>query len=212
MLRNKRFKIFENIKNHIQINLREYLTVFLIFVVGIFIGVLYINNISEQEKQEIIIYFQQFISNFKNVETLNLLELLKSSIVQNVFIAIVIWFFGTTVIGIPVVFLTILYRGFCLGYTISTIITVFGAGQGSIFVFSMLVIQNILFIPAILGIGVSSIRLYKSIIKDRKVENIKFEIIKHTIFSIIMLIIILVSSLLEVFVSNNLFKMIVNYF
>ena len=140
------------------------------------------------------------------------MEMLKHSIFQNILLAISIWFFGTTVIGIPVVFGIILYRGFCLGYTISLCISIMGLGKGLSFIFVALLLQNILFIPAILALGVSGFKLYKSIIKDKRKENIKLEILRHTIFSLIMVMVLLLASLIEVFISTNSLHMIIKYF
>ena len=115
-------------------------------------------------------------------------------------------------IGIPVVFGIILYRGFCLGYTISLCITIMGLGKGLSFVFITLFLQNLLFIPAILALAVSGVKLYKSIVKDKRKENIKLEILRHTMFSIIMLIIVIISSAVEIFMSTNGLKMLIQYF
>ena len=59
--------------------------------------------------------------------------------------------------GIPIVFGIILYRGFCLGYTIASIIVAMGIGKGISFILITLLLQNIIFIPAIIAIGVSRI-------------------------------------------------------
>ena len=123
-----------------------------------------------------------------------------------------LWFFGTTVIGIPVVFGIVVYRGFCLGYTISTCITVMGLSKGILFVLILLLLQNILFIPAILALAVSGFKMYKSIIKDRDKENIKIEVIRHTIFSLIMLILIVIASIVEILISTNVLKELIKYF
>ena len=45
MSMNKRIRIRETIKEHIMNNLREYIIVLLIFIIGIFLGVFFINNI-----------------------------------------------------------------------------------------------------------------------------------------------------------------------
>ena len=212
-MRGKReFKLLNIIKEHILNNKKEYFIIFLIFIIGIFSGVFFINNIQETTKTEISNYLNQFIENFKKLEDINLIELLKNSIMQNGLLTVAIWFFGTTVIGIPIVFGIILYRGFCLGYTISLCITIMGLGKGISFVIVTLLLQNILFIPAILALAVSGVKLYKSIIKDKRKENIKLEIVRHTIFSIIMLIILLVSSVVEIFMSTNLLKCVIKYF
>ena len=212
MNKNNGIKLLKIIKEHVINNKKEYLIIFFIFVIGIFSGVFFINNIQEQPKNEMTNYLNQFIEKFKSIEGIDNMEMLKHSIFQNILLAISIWFFGTTVIGIPVVFGIILYRGFCLGYTISLCISIMGLGKGLSFIFVALLLQNILFIPAILALGVSGFKLYKSIVKDKRKENIKLEILRHTIFSLIMVIILLLASLIEVFISTNSLHMIIKYF
>ena len=153
-----------------------------------------------------------FVNTFKENPKVDNVQLLKTSVIQNVLFGVAIWFFGTTVIGIPVVFGIVLYRGFCLGYTISTCITVMGLSKGLLFVLITMLIQNLIFIPAIIAIAVSGFKLYKSIIKNRKTDNIKLEILRHTVFSLIMLIAIIIASLIEVFVSTNLLSNLIKYF
>ncbi len=212
MKRSKQLKILEIIKEHVINNKKEYMIVALLFMIGIFLGVLFVNNIQENPKLEITNYIKGFIEKMKTIETLNHMELLKNSIGQNILLAIILWFFGTTVIGIPVVFGLVIYRGFCLGYTIAACITVVGLPQGIWLVFILLLLQNILFIPAILALAVSGFKLYKSIIKDRNKENVKIEVVRHTVFSFIMLLILLLSSAIEIFLSTNIFKVVVKYF
>ena len=212
MGKNKRLKIKETIKEHIINNLREYIIILLIFIIGIFLGVFFINNMQDTQKNEISEYINTFITNFKNSSDVDSLHLLKTSMIQNIILGIAIWFFGTTVIGIPVVFGIVLYRGFCLGYTISTCITVMGLSKGILFILITLVLQNLIFIPAIIAIAVSGFKLYKSIVKDRKVDNIKLEILRHTIFSLIMMILLIISSLVETFISTGILQGTIKYF
>ncbi len=212
MKEKRQFRLLKMIKEHVLNNKKEYCIIFLVFVIGIFSGVFYINNMQETPKTEITNYLNQFIEKFKGLDSINNIELLKNSITQNVLLAVTIWFFGTTVIGIPIVFAIILYRGFCLGYTISLCIAIMGLGKGISFVLVTLLLQNILFIPAILALAVSGTKLYKSIVKDKRKENIKLEILRHTIFSVIMLIILLMASVIEIFMSTNLLKLVIKYF
>ena len=212
MKRNKRVKILEIIKEHIFNNKKEYMIVSLLFIIGIFLGVLFVNHVQEAQKLEITTYLSTFIDKMKNTENLNHMELLKNSMGQNIMLAIILWFFGTTVIGLPVVFGLVLYRGFCLGYTIAVCITIMGLPQGILLVLILLLLQNILFIPAILALAVSGFKLYKSIIKDRNKENIKIEVVRHTLFSLIMLLILLLSSIIETFFSTSILKGVIKYF
>ena len=168
MKKNKRKVFIQTIKEHILNNKKEYIVVSILFVIGIFLGVFFINNVSQEPRTQITEYLNQFIEQLKNTENLNTAQLLKTSIGQNIMLAISLWFFGTTIIGIPVVFGIVAYRGFCLGYTIAACISIMGIQKGILFVLILLLLQNLLVIPAILALAVSGIKLYQSITKDKR--------------------------------------------
>lgn len=212
MKKNKRLKFLITLKEHIVNNKKEYIVISLIFVIGIFLGVFFVNNMQEAKTTEINTYLNNFINKLKEVDNLDTFKLLKESIIEKLLLTVLIWFFGTTVIGIPIVFGITLYRGFCLGYTIAVSVVSLGIQKGLIFIFSSLFLQNILFIPALLALSVSGLKLYKSIIKNKDKENIKLEILRHTIFSFIMLIILMSSSVIETLISTNILKLIIKYF
>ena len=157
MKKNKRLNIWNTIYQHIENNSKEYILITLLFIVGIFLGVMFINNMQEAQKTEVSSYLNNFVEKLKNIQELNNVEILKATLKENIILAVALWFFGTTVIGIPIVFGIILYRGFCLGYTIASVITIMGLGKGILFILTALLLQNIIFIPAILAIGVSRI-------------------------------------------------------
>ena len=208
----KRTRIGKFIIDHIQNNLREYIIITIIFLIGVFLGVLFVNTVQEEQKNEITTYLNSGIQELKNQGNINKNALLIESFKENSVLAFSLWFAGTTIIGIPIVFGLVLFRGFCLGYTISACIATMGLGNGLGFVLTTIVLQNILLIPAILALAVSGIKLYKSIMKDKRKENIKLEIIRHTIFSLIMLAVCLVASVIEVQVSDSLLFALLKYF
>ena len=212
MKKNKRGIFIQTIKGHVLNNKKEYIVVSILFVIGIFLGVFFINNINQEPRTQITEYVNQFVEQLKNTESLNTVELLKTSIGQNIILAISLWFFGTTIIGIPVVFGIVAYRGFCLGYTIAACISIMGIQKGILFVLILLLLQNLLIIPAILALSVSGIKLYQSITKDKRKENVKLEMVRHTVFSLIMLIVLILSSVIEIFISTNVLKLCIKYF
>lgn len=87
-----------------------------------------------------------------------------------------------------------------------------GLSKGLFFVIISMLAQNLIFIPVILALAVSGFKLYKSIIKDNRKENIKLEIIRHTLFSLLMLILLAISSLIEIFISTSILKAFIKYF
>ena len=99
-----------------------------------------------------------------------------------------------------------------MGFTIGTFSISLGKFSGILFCILGLCLQNLIFIPAILALGVSSIRLYKSIAKDRDKENIKRELIRHTITLIIALIVLIFSAIVENIISIPILKKFIKYF
>lgn len=209
-MRKRKSEIFTIIKKELFENIKSYVIVMVIFLAGIFLGVMFINQ--TDSKTEIEKYINTYIDETKLLQNGDYLGELQEDIKGNTGLALALWFAGTTIIGIPIVFGIILFRGFCLGYTIAACVYVLGKIKGLIFVFLAIFMQNIIFIPAIAILGVSSIKLYKSIIKDRRRENIKVSILKHSIISIIALIALIISSIIKIEISYRLIVNLIKYF
>lgn len=208
-----RYSNYKNaLKNYIKINYKEYILISLIFLIGIFVGVMIINNSKESQISEISTYINDFITKYKEIDNINKVSLIVESIKKNLLLAIILWLAGTTVICMPIVLIVVMLRGIVLGFTISSITITLGTLKGILFCVSSIALQNILYIPAILTIGVSSIKLYKSIIKDKMRENIKIEIIRHTIISVLMVILLVLSAIIENLISIKILKNIIKYF
>ena len=114
-------------------------------------------------------------------------------------LVILLWFAGSTVIGMPVVLGILLYKGFSLGYSIAAVIACLGVQKGAIFAFSSILLQNIIFIPCLIFLGVSGMKLYKAILKDHRKETIKFEIYKHSMMSLILAGVFCIGTFVEVY-------------
>lgn len=209
-MRKRKKEIFSAIKGDILNNVKSYFVIIVIFSVGIFLGVLLINQ--TDDKSEIAKYINTYVDETKLIEDGNYLRELKKEIKSNIILVSLLWFAGTTIIGIPIVFGIILFRGFCLGYTIASCVYVLGKLKGILFIIITIFLQNIIFIPAIIILGVSSIKLYTSIIKDRRKENIKLSILKHSIVSIIIMMTLIIASILKTEVSYRLIVNLIKYF
>lgn len=200
------------ITSHIQNNLREYTIGSIIFLIGILIGIFFVNNLNEVQTFEITTYLTESISTIKEAESINKFEILKESIGNNIILVILLWLMGSTVIGLLLVYLIVCFKGFCFGYTLSSIIYVLGTGKGILFFIITMFLKNIIAIPCTIALAVSGMKLYKSIMQDRRKQNIKLEIVRHTIFSIFILLLLIASSFIEVYFSQSILKYSINWF
>ena len=209
-MQKRKNKFFTIIKEDVFNNAKSYFIVFIIFVVGMFLGVMFINQ--TKDKSEIEKYINTYMDETKLLENGDYFKELQKDIKDNIMLVFLLWFAGTTIIGIPIVLGIILFRGFCLGYTIASCVYVLGRMKALIFIAITILLQNIIFIPAIMILGVSSIKLYKSIVKDRRRENIKLSIVKHSIISAIILIALIMSSIIKIEISYRLIVNLIKYF
>ena len=100
---NNSYRIIKIISNHIEKNIKEYFIVSLIFLIGIIVGLLFINKASDTQKEEITTYISSFTEGLKENKTVNEMALLFNSLKKNILLAIFLWFMGSTVIGILIV-------------------------------------------------------------------------------------------------------------
>lgn len=201
----RKSKIFKIIEEHINQNIKEYAISVLVFFIGIIIGVMLLNSSNQENQESISGYINEFTSSIKNQEyKIDQKKLLIKSISSNLKLALMIWVAGSTIIGIPLVYGSLGYKGICIGYSISAIMATMEKAKGIIFALSSMLLQNIIAIPCILALTVSSVKIHKSIMKEHNKEHIKSEIYRHTMFSIFMTIGLLISSLVEIFISTNI--------
>ncbi len=129
-------------------NKKNFFIIAIIFILGISFGIIFINTSNSFQKDELNSYVNALIKNIKETDNISRIDLLFLSIKQNVCFILLVWFLGCTIIGGLFIYVTILYKGFAIGYTISSIIAVLGVKNGIIFSCLSLLLQNIIFIPA----------------------------------------------------------------
>ena len=209
--KNNSYRIKNIILNYIKENIKTYLILLIIFFIGLILGVIFVDNASEPQANQISSYINNFINSIKENYQISTKDLLKETVINNVSIAVILWFLGSTVIGFPLIYVVICYKGYCIGYTISSVIATIGTAKGIVFILTTMLLQNIIYIPVILTLGVSGVKLYRLIMEDRRRENIKIQIAKHTIFSILMLMLLIISALIETYISGNLLEAVIKY-
>ena len=86
--RGRKSKIGTIIYNHIINNKREYLTVTILFFIGLIISITIFNNSNEEIVAEISTYLNNLFNNIKNNENMDLFPILKESLIYNLTITL----------------------------------------------------------------------------------------------------------------------------
>lgn len=208
-MKNKKVKT-KIILEHINKNFKEYFVTVLIILIGIIIGIMKINNTDLQNQTQISENINEIVENIKNNQ-LDKIQILKKSVNKNFLMGILLWFLGLAIIGIPIIYGIILYKGFSIGYTMSAIIAVVGKSKGIVLAAGSLILHNIIVLICMAMAAISGLNVYKSIKKERNRENIKLIILKHSVFSIIPMLGLIIASFTETYISTQLLQIITKY-
>lgn len=195
-------------------NIREITIITLIMFIGLILGVIYINNIDNENRSIVNNHINEIFDYVKDSQDENKMidnfEILKSNLKRNLIYMLLLGLFSSCLIGIPIMYFLILGKTFSLGYTMSAIIASIGTKSGIIFICSSMVLHNIIFLIAIYLVSISGKNLYKEALGEER-ENIKYKILKHVIFIIISLLFAIGAAVIETYISNTLFLMLRNY-
>lgn len=196
--------------NHISENINIYFKVLIIFIIGICIGIVVVNQLSETGLQDINGYISNSINALKNNNEISKIQMLKSSLFKDIIIVSVIWILGLTFIGSFILYFLVLILGITFGYTLSAIMTSFTFIQGILFFFTSMFLQNLITIPAIIFLTVHGIKEHRNLFSKQN-TNIKYIIVKHSAYCILILLVLIIASLIEVYVSGNLIYKVIKY-
>lgn len=175
------------------------------------LGSIVLNNSNESQREEITTYYTNFMEDVKSGKKVDYSKMLVGILKKNALLIVIMVFLSVSIIGVPGIYLIILNKGFSIGYTISGAIAVLGTTKGLLLVLSTMLLSKIIELPAILFLAVSGINTFKSILKDRCKENIRYEGIKFIAKIAISLAMLTVSALIETYLSSNLFISISKY-
>lgn len=127
---------------HINENSKSYILLILIFFIGLSIGIICINNTNEEGQNQISSYINNFTNVLKSEENVNINNVLIESIKNDITIVLLLCLLGSTVIGIPLIYLIILYKGYSFGYTIASIFACLGRNKGKYYLFNFIYILS----------------------------------------------------------------------
>ncbi len=188
-----------------------YLLILLLFTLGIAAGLFGFQNLQADKVQELRIYLDQFLVGAAGIEV-DAIKALQDVLYRDIVVILAIYLLGLTVIGIPVILGIIFTRGFVLGYTLG-----FLAGdksmRGVVLVCAAVLPQNLIFIPALLLVGVAALSF--AVLLARRFNNSKIAVwpsfTGYSGLIIVILVCVTAAGLVEVFCTPFLVKFAANY-
>ncbi len=208
------YRIKNWFRRQFQDNFIVYFTMMIFLIVGIIIGSITIKVLNGEQKSEILNFFNSFFKTLSNNEYDNI-QIFKQSILDNFKTIFIIWITGILIIGIPIIPIIVLLRGFALGFTVGFLVNEFGF-KG--FLFSLLAIlpQNLFILPGIISVSSSGLIFSLKQVSGNKIrtrrESILQDFINYSITTLMYSIIIIIGSLIEGYITPNFIRLLSEYF
>ncbi|NMA86186.1 MAG: stage II sporulation protein M [Tissierellia bacterium] len=207
------YRIRRWLLKHFQDNFLIYFILSTIFAIGIIIGAITIKVLRADQIDNILVFLNSFFKAMEGNEFEGI-SILKQSIIDNFKTIGLVLGTGLIIIGIGIIPIVIIFRGFAIGFTVGFIVNEFGF-KGFLFSILGILPQNLLIIPGI--ISISSIGMGLSI-NNLKRRNLGFRnsryntgIMDYLFLILFFTTIILIGTFIEAFVSSNFLSTLSNY-
>lgn len=204
-------KVTELINKNVQDNFWLYVISLLCVCTGIVLGVYSVRYMGGFEKSDLLSYLNSFKNSIDN-SSINYKSIFIETLKINVPMLVAIWFLGLTMIGIPIILIIDVLKGFTIGFASSFIIGEMGM-KGIWFDLLGIFPQNIIYIPCIIFSSVLAMEFSLTMFRDRSNNQWKSHILlKLTSYSITFVFVIgimCIGFILEVYLTPNMVKLIV---
>lgn len=205
-------EMYNNYKKELSKKNSILLVIFIIFLIGLIFGSIYITILDDIEKTKILKEVNNFFISIDKLEFADKLSIFKNTLISNLLYFVFMWLLGLSVIGIPVIIIMIFFKSFILGFSISGIFAKYGLKGilGAFFyIFPSSVITSLLAIFLSVYSLILSIKLIQSAFFKRTI-NFKTFMGKYFFILVVSILLSVLCSLFDAFVLPSILKIFTN--
>lgn len=162
-------KVKRNVAMDVQDNKVQYLLVVFFLTVGITAGTFTISNMHLAAKNELSEYIKMVLVGVKT-QPVDYFAVFLFAWLHNTVLYALMAGFSMLMIGIPVVTALVIYKGFCVGFSLGVLSLLFGSG-GFAMILAAVFITNIVLVPCICKGCITGWNHSISVIKERKIPK-----------------------------------------
>lgn len=189
---------YNKIEKHVNNNFTKYLLLLVVFFVGIIVGGICFSSIKNNSEvlNDLKALIDQIIGSFSKEKWLLINKYLLKDILKIILLIIT----SSSMIGLPLLLIWIIYDGISLSFTINLLIYTYGMLKGNFISILLLFVPNLTALIANMIITISSLKLIRNIVKMKKA--LKIEIIRHLIICALGAIIVMIGFFWRMFAMN----------
>lgn len=204
--------LISKLNKHIQENFWLYIVSILCVFTGIILGMYSVKYMGQFEQNDLVNYLTSFIDP-SNANGISYKLIFLQSIKNNLPVIIFLWFLGLTIVGIPIIIIIDLLKGFTVGFTFSFMISGLGKSGIGIAILGVLP-QNIIYIPCIIFASVVSMEFSIMLLKDKFnkqwTSSITSRIIYYSLIFIVIIIFLFIGIIIESYIAPYFVRSLIN--
>lgn len=204
-------KILDKIKGNISTNKNMLIFLSIIGIIGIIIGTVLNIALNQDDSKLVSEFLNNFIYNIQN-NNLDYKGSFFNSLISNLGYIAFIWLLGISVIGLPITLFIFFTKTFVLGFSVSSIIANYklkGCLLALSYIFPHMIINIFVYIVLTMYSLSLSLKIFQTIIKKQTLD-FKFIMHKYLKILLISIIIIVITSAIEVFITPILMKLAIS--
>ena len=201
-------EIYNNYKKELSNKNILYVIVFIVFLLGIIFGSLYIIILKDDSKKLILDSVKSYFENSNNISFQSQMKIFKTTLVNNLTFFISMWLLGISVIGLIIVLIMTFFKSFTLGFSIAGIFAKYNS-KGIIGIFMYLFPSHIITSILTLILAYYSINLSIKLFRHAFMKKqFNFGLFMGKYFFLLMIIILssIFCSVFDAFISPHLIK------
>ncbi len=153
-------------KQYLQEHWSLYVFVTVLFLIGVGFGAILVNALTLEQKQELTRHLSIYLNESRQGTTVDPMQLFQDALSFHIKWTALIWLFGLSIIGLPLILVLDFLKGVFIGFTIGYLVMQM-SWNGMLFALFTVVPHNLIVIPALLICSVSGIAFSISMIKNR---------------------------------------------
>lgn len=204
-------KLLINFEKHIKGNFWLYIISVFCICIGVIVGIYTVNHMGNLDENNLLSYLKNF-TNSITLGNISYKSILIETVKNNFPLIIAIWFLGVTIVGIPIILIIDILKGFTLGFTMTFMINGLGM-KGMGLSILMVLPQNFIYVPCIIISSVIAMEFSLMLLKDKVsrqwTSNIGSKIATYSFTFIFITIIMCLGFILESYLTPNIVRLLV---
>jgi stage II sporulation protein M len=198
----------QTMKQFMKENVSLFVFVSVLFVIGVVFGAVMVNALSLEQKQEMSRHLGSFFQEVNGGMEVDKGLSFQQSFGMHMKWILLIWLFGLSIIGLPLILILDFLKGVLIGFTVGYLIGQL-SWKGMLFAFVSVAPQNLIIIPSLLICSVSAVAFSIYMIKNRFIQrkgSMYQPFMRYTSITLLMGVLLLGAAVWEGYFSLGLIK------